>query len=579
MSRTLLDILVVVLATSLLLILALGGIDYRWGVIHVRLHDWVRPLVLFALALTARAWLARGVAAQPRRAGRRAWSAHVATRSLLALLLAVAAVYAHYHVRVAGGLDSYGYVSAASLLASGTLTEQQKLVSLLPFKGASTAAAPFGYVPGPDGHTSSPRFPLGLPAVMALFMIFGPNGPFFAPLVMAYATMFLAFLLGSEPDGWPHIGGGPQMWGWPAGQRDIAGGLFAAALVAVDPLMVHYGTQPMSDVPATFWLAAAVWLRLRRQEWPLVAGLCAGMAFLTRPALLVAVVVLGLVTLNRRSSRHTIVFGAVIAAFVGLQMALNAELYGSVSMSGYGPASYMFELSAARVRANVLNFAKWLTYSHTVLIWLLWPAALAILRQRTWAWQISAVAAAAAAPYLFYLVFDDWESSRFLLPAIVLVLILSSRALSVVLASTSAWRGLALLLIAVTCAGASHRFLQREGSYGFGGSEAKFPLAGEWISTHTSERAVVLAGLHSGSIKFYGRRETIRWDQIPPDKLEPTLQSLVAAGYEPYLALDMPSEPPLFEERFHVSLSEPSTLTEPIARVRVVHIYRFLAAR
>ena len=36
-------------------------------------------------------------------------------------------------------------------------------------------------------------------------------------------------------------------------------GLLAAVLVAVDPLMVDYGMQPMSDVPAACWLLAAVW--------------------------------------------------------------------------------------------------------------------------------------------------------------------------------------------------------------------------------------------------------------------------------------------------------------------------------
>jgi hypothetical protein len=514
---------------------------------------------------------------------------YLATRGLLALLIAVAAVYAQHHVRVAGGLDSYGYVSTASLLASGRLHDPQPLVSLLPFESASTAAAPLGYVPGPDGRTSVPRFPIGLPLVMAPFLVFGASGPFFVPLLMAFATLGLAFLMGRE--------------------ANVPGsGLFAALLVAVDPLVVHYGIQPMSDVPASCWLIAALWLRLERpvevsggearySAWarPIAAGLCAGMALLTRPALLPAVIVLGFVTHGRRP--RSLVFGAIVLIFVALQMAVNHALYGSARTSGYGPASYMFDLSYARLAANALNYGKWLTYSHSALIWFAWPAALVVLRRRVWAWQASAVAAAAAAPYLFYLVFDDWESSRFLLPTIILVLILSARALSVVLshlpsrvalrqaslsrvalrpASLSHLVPLVLLAVALACAFASHRFLEREGVYRFGSLEGKYALAGEWFKTHTTDRAVVLAGLHSGSLRMYGGRETIRWDQMPSGTLAATIRNLTAAGYEPYLALDTPSEPPLFAERFR---SEPDVKAEPIARVRVVNVYRFMSAR
>ena len=134
---------------------------------------------------------------------------------------------------------------------------------------------------------------------------------------------------------------------------------------------------------------------------------------------------------------------------------------------------------------------------------------------------------------------------------------------------------LVLMLLAFLWAMTSHRFLEREGVYRFASVESKYALVGEWFKTHTPERAVVLAGLHSGSIRFYGQRETIRWDQIPADKLEATLRNLRDRGYDPYLALDVPSEPPLFQARFG---SQRSAAAEQIARVRVVNIYRFVSA-
>jgi hypothetical protein len=587
--KRILDATIVLLAAVILLILALGGVDYSWGIARVRLHDWGRPLALLAAAVVA-----RGVLGTRGGAKVGALGTYVATVGLVALLLAAAAIAATYQVRVCGGLDSYGYVSTASLMASGHLSEPQPLVPLIPFERASNAAAPLGYIAGVDGHTQVPRFPIGLPLVMALFKIaFGLNGPFFVPLVMAYAAIALAFLLASGA------------WRWPSGQQETLTGLFAAVLVAIDPLFVDYAIQPMSDVPAACWLLAALWLSLRpstcardaektgpasRQyvDGAILAGVCAGMAFLTRPALLLAAITIGVVTLDRsardlrsRGARQALRFSVTLALFVALQMALNTVLYGNARLSGYGPASYMFDISGPRLAANASNFGKWLTYSHTFLFWALWPGALIVLHDRKWAWQLSAVAAAAAFPYLFYLVFDDWESPRFLLPTILLILILAATAISHMLLQLQlSWcpvfaGPILLLVIALICAAASHRFLQREGVDRLREVEAKYALTGEWIRAHTTERAVVLAGLHSGSIRLYGGRQTIRWDEIPSDKLSATLHNLEAAGYQPYLALDLPSEPPLFADRFR---ADPAVRIEQIGRVRVVNIYRFVSA-
>ena len=119
----------------------------------------------------------------------------IASRGLVAILIASAGVYLHHHVRIAGGLDSYGYVSTAKLIAAGRLSEPQPLAQVLPFENALSAATPLGHVPRADGEASVPRFPIGLPLVMAAFSVFGPQGPFFVPLVMALAALALMFAL------------------------------------------------------------------------------------------------------------------------------------------------------------------------------------------------------------------------------------------------------------------------------------------------------------------------------------------------------------------------------------------------
>ena len=155
-----------------------------------------------------------------------------------------------------------------------------------------------------------------------------------------------------------------------------------------------------------------------------------------------------------------------------------------------------------------------------------------------------------------------------------LVLVLFARALGHVTRLSPPAHPIVLFTIALSCAAASHRFLENEGLGRNRTLEAKYALVGEWFEQNTSERAVVLAALHSGTIRFYGGRQTIRWDHIPGVALVATLQRLTAGGYEPYLALDLPSEPPLFEERFR---GQPVDARQ-VARVRVVNIYRFVSA-
>jgi hypothetical protein len=298
------------------------------------------------------------------------------------------------------------------------------------------------------------------------------------------------------------------------------------------------------------------------------------MAVLTRPALLPAAVVIGAVT-NERPVSKTLPYWATLMIFVAIQLGLNQVLYGDPRVSGYGRGLSVFEFSRARLYANLSNFHQSLPFALSPLVWVLWPAALIGLRKEKKAWQLSAIAGAAAAPYLFYTVYEGWETLRFLLPAIVIVLILTARTLTTSFPlRQSVFAGPVALAIALVCGTEAHRFLQREGAYRFGDGEAKYPLAGEWIQSHTSQRAVVFAALHSGSLRYYGHRLTVRWDQIPSDKLRPSLRNLVAAGYEPYLALDTASEPPLFEQRFG---SDPAIQLEQIGRVRVVNFYRFVS--
>jgi hypothetical protein len=50
--------------------------------------------------------------------------------------------------------------------------------------------------------------------------------------------------------------------------------------------------------------------------------------------------------------------------------------------------------------------------------------------------------------------------------------------------------------------------------------------------------AVVFTLQHSGSVRFYAHRATLRWDLLEPDQLDRAIGLLAGKGYETVLLLD-----------------------------------------
>jgi len=80
-------------------------------------------------------------------------------------------------------------------------------------------------------------------------------------------------------------------------------------------------------------------------------------------------------------------------------------------------------------------------------------------------------------------------------------------------------------------------------------AEHRYVAVGEYVDAMLPSNAVVLTVIQSGSVRLYGRRPTLRWDLLPPDRLDQTLEGLQAAGYIPYLLLES-WEDDLFRARF-----------------------------
>jgi hypothetical protein len=75
-------------------------------------------------------------------------------------------------------------------------------------------------------------------------------------------------------------------------------------------------------------------------------------------------------------------------------------------------------------------------------------------------------------------------------------------------------------------------------------------LVGDWVARNSGPEGVVLASLHSGSARYYGGRLTLRWDEIPPDRLPAVVGAIENRGGAVLLVLDGNSEREAFARRF-----------------------------
>jgi hypothetical protein len=277
------------------------------------------------------------------------------------------------------------------------------------------------------------------------------------------------------------------------------------------------------------------------------------MAILIRPNL--ALLVLPLVFLKMGSvpiaKRNLFLFlGAVVPGVAGL-FALSFARFGSVLASGYGDPGVLFSL--AHVGPNLARYPRWILETQTPIVLLALATPWVVRRdpeRSRLTWVSLVCAALLSATYLAYTVFDDWWYIRFLLPALPIAFALSvtaSRSIfrrgrspaGVVMLATATF---ALSLWYVHVARARHAFdLQR--------FEARFAATGAYASRSLPANAVVIAGQHTGSVRFHGRRNTIAWDAIPPDAVDRVARDLMAAGHRVVLAIE-DAEAAAFRQRF-----------------------------
>jgi hypothetical protein len=525
---------------ALAAISGLAGIDADFGGVRLRSHSAWRVLAPWVILVAIRIRLGIGEPA--------AWLFRLAMLTAIALS---AGTWLRFLLTTIGGADSYGYVSAAEMLRSGRLSMPAPLAESLPVSHPQAVAAPLGWAPAPDGSGLVPAYPLGLPLVMALFgMIGGGSAVFLVAPVFAAVTLLLVYRY-------------TRAW------FDADTALVAAALVACHPVFVTYAKQPMSDVVASAWVMAALVLALGSSPArALGAGLAAGLAVMTRPVLLLAALPLLGVSASRRID--LVMASAGLGLSLLIQVALQARFFGNPFATGYGSAEALF--SPAHVITNLGIFAHhgWATLGAVGLGGLLIGAAVAPRRLLL---QVGAVAVAVMLPYAFYLPFDHWETLRYLLPAVVPLLVIAAAGLmGMVRRIPNPHVSLAVSVMLVAAfAMRSEALLRQFSVWEIQSVEARYPLAGQWFDINTPPTAVALANQHSGSLRWYGRRETVRWDLLAPGELVPTVRALEARGAPVYAALEG-IEVEQFESRFASEMDQ--LQIDHVGRVGNVHFRR-----
>ena len=520
-----------------------GGFSAHVGAIALTSRDPLRP-VLIAIVLTA---LGRALLRGPdfRIALRRVTGDRDRAPARIACAAAAAAliVSVAWNTRAVGGSDSSCYVLQAEAFADGELTLTDPLSRSLP--GSTSAMfAPAGFVPSRIAPFAAvPICGPGLALIMSAVSVVGRGAVFLVVPAFAAAAVWITFVLGRRLD-------------------DSVTGATAAVLIATSPIFLYQSVQPMSDVPAAaLWLAALA-LSGAREDVPrrqIAAGICASAAVLVRPN--IALILLPLLFLlggraypaEAREARWRVWLRFGLGAVPGLAVMawLNATRYGSALASGYGSTDVLF--SVAHVWPNLERYARWLFETETPFIaaavlapW--WAARCRRASARLVIVLVSAVVLTLAT-YLAYTVFDDWWYTRFLLPALPPLFILSVAVCLEPARRHLRGRAFAAIVIGVGL-GAWHVHIARTRSvFDLQGLESRFAVTGKYVARALPANAVVLAVQQSGSVRYYAGRSTIAWDATPADALDRTIEALGRAGRPVFIILE-DEEVPRFRARF-----------------------------
>jgi hypothetical protein len=518
---------------------ASGGIRFSLLGIDVRATDPYRPLAVAVVAYAIRMFI--GGRHSPRTDGRRMWAAVTPRSMTAALVVTVALLGIVYGSGIAGGADSHGYISQADLWLKRTLVIAQPDARKVPWPEGQWTFAPLGYRPAPSRNDIVPVYAPGFPLLLALSKsvagqcAIGAAVPMLAGLLIA-----MTFAIGRKTVS-EHVG------------------VAAAWLMATSPAFLYMLMSPMSDIPAaTFWALAAYGCLSGTRRGAMLGGLAAAVAVLIRPnlvhvglAMAAWMFVADMRLAGARRLARAVLFAVPLAVGSVAIAALNQYLYGGVTNSGYGSLGGVF--NARFVAQNVINYSSWMVQSQTPLAVLgllalvapvsSWMKSRAPIRGRG---LLAVMSIAVIVTYLFYANFDAWWYLRFLLPMWFALCVGSAYVLTN--GSGRAYNRLGMaILLAVGVYGMW--YARDRGVLDLGRNEQRYVRIAHLLRDTTEPNSVIITLQHSGSVRYYGERMTLRYEVLHERWLDASIAWLRDNGFRPYILLDNPEHEP-FKAKF-----------------------------
>ncbi len=130
--------------------------------------------------------------------------------------------------------------------------------------------------------------------------------------------------------------------------------------------------------------------------------------------------------------------------------------------------------------------------------------------------------------YLWYLPFDNWTYLRFLLPALPMLLATASMVVMTLVRRSNLPNGVVLsVALLLVCVG----LWQGRETFSLATGEARYRAAADVVRRTLPPNAVVIANVHSGSIRSYGDRTTLRFEWLGEDEYNDALRTLRAHGH------------------------------------------------
>jgi len=173
-------------------------------------------------------------------------------------------------------------------------------------------------------------------------------------------------------------------------------------------------------------------------------------------------------------------------------------------------------------------------------------ASLAVPAARVWRTDLSrdavrllgAFAAAIWISYLVYVPWDAWWYLRFLLPAWPMMAIgTASLAAAAYRVSLRPLQTLTIVILAGIGINGVMQAVRRD-AFAIARGEARYVEVARTVESLTDADAVIISAQHSGSLRYYAGRLTLRWDVGDPAWLDRTVDWLAEHGHHPYFVLE-----------------------------------------